>query len=436
MSKDDIERHLRHNLIVNILDGGFFGLGLGFASFVTILPLFVSKMTDSAILIGLIPAIHNIGWQLPQLLTVGSVTRLQRYKPMVILMTLHERLPFIGLAVVAWFLPIWGAGITLPLTFGLLVWQGMGGGFTATAWQSMIGKIIPTKHRGSFFGMQAAAANLFASVGALVAGLLLEQLNSRVGFVACFLLAAVAMSISWGFLAKTKESPSSLTSNDWSRNNLWRGIVAILNRDTNFRWFLVARMLSQLAVGVVAFFVVYVVRRFGITETTAGFMTGVFLMIQIASNPLMGWVSDRCSRRFVLQIGAIASATSAFLAWWAPTVTWFYLVFVLAGIANVAFWSIALAMTLEFGTEAERPAYIGLTNTLIAPSALIGPIIVGLLADAAGFQAAFLAAAFCGLLTALVLRINVRDSQDKTSTVPGQCDVHKTLPHQLDASEL
>jgi hypothetical protein len=28
-------------------------------------PLFVSTFTDSAILIGLVPAIHNMGWQLP-----------------------------------------------------------------------------------------------------------------------------------------------------------------------------------------------------------------------------------------------------------------------------------------------------------------------------------------------------------------------------------
>ena len=83
MSNDN-DRNLRHNFIVNTLDGGFFGLGVGFASFVTIIPLFVSQMTDSAILIGLIPAIHAMGWQLPQLLTVEHVTRLSRYKPMVV----------------------------------------------------------------------------------------------------------------------------------------------------------------------------------------------------------------------------------------------------------------------------------------------------------------------------------------------------------------
>ena len=90
-----IQHNLRFNLTVNILDGGFFGFALGFASFITIIPLFVSQMTDSAMLIGLVPAIHNVGWQFPQLLTAGWVSRAKRIKPLVLWTTIHERIPFL-----------------------------------------------------------------------------------------------------------------------------------------------------------------------------------------------------------------------------------------------------------------------------------------------------------------------------------------------------
>jgi len=66
-----VRKHLRFNFLIGLLDGGAFGLGLGFASFTAIIPLFVHHLTDSALLIGLVPAIHNMGWQLPQLLTAG-----------------------------------------------------------------------------------------------------------------------------------------------------------------------------------------------------------------------------------------------------------------------------------------------------------------------------------------------------------------------------
>jgi hypothetical protein len=96
---------LVHNLIFNLLDGGFFGFGLGFASFTTVLPLFVSMMTNSALLIGLIPAIHNVGWQFPQLLTAKSVSKMERFFNIFLFMTLKERVQFLGLAIIALLLP-------------------------------------------------------------------------------------------------------------------------------------------------------------------------------------------------------------------------------------------------------------------------------------------------------------------------------------------
>ena len=105
MRPKKLARDFKINLATNLIDGVFFGLAIGFASFVTIIPLFVSKLTDSAVLIGLVPAIHSLGWQLPQLFMSGSVAKLSRYKPMVLSLTIHERWPFFGLALVAWFLP-------------------------------------------------------------------------------------------------------------------------------------------------------------------------------------------------------------------------------------------------------------------------------------------------------------------------------------------
>jgi hypothetical protein len=162
-------KNLRLNYIVNVLDGAFFGFGLGFASFATVIPLFVSTMTDSAILIGLISAVHLMGWQVPQLLTAQSVSRMARFKPTVMWMTIHERLPFLGLALIALFYFKIGTLPAILLTFAMLVWQGFGAGFTANAWQNMIGKVIPSDYLATFFGVQSSAANLLASGGAVLA---------------------------------------------------------------------------------------------------------------------------------------------------------------------------------------------------------------------------------------------------------------------------
>src|SRR5512134_3312140 len=167
-------RHLRYNVTVGLTDGGMFGIALGFASFGTILPLFVASMTDSATLIGLVPAIHAAGWLLPQLFTANYTARLRRYKQTVLLATIHERIPFLGFALVAFLLPKIGLQAGLILTFLFLIWQGLGGGFTANPWTSLVSKIIPPESRGTFFGTQAAVANLFISAAAVGAGYLLN----------------------------------------------------------------------------------------------------------------------------------------------------------------------------------------------------------------------------------------------------------------------
>lgn len=397
------------NFIVNVIDGGFFGMGLGFASFTTVLPLFVSNLTHSAILIGLIPAIHIVGWQLPQLFTVQRVARQKRYKPMVMFFTIQERVPFLGLAVISWFIPSIGPKIALALTFACLVWQGLGGGFTATAWQSMIGKIIPRERWGVFFGFQSAAANLLGSVGAVIAGVILEKNAPTRGFSMCFLLAAGAFVISYIAISLTREEETPPVSTGFERKDFWRDLHSILLRDANFRWFVVVRILAQLGTVGFAFYTVYVVRFYGVDEVTAGILTGVLLLVETILNPIMGWLGDHWSHRGVMAVGMISAAVSAGLALWAPSVGWFYLAYALAGMAYIAVWTIAIAMTLEFGREHEKPAYIGLANTLVAPTAFMIPLLAGWLADVVGYQATFLATAIGAVATVVVLSFGLHD---------------------------
>lgn len=406
------EQYLRHNFLVNVIDGAFFGFALGFASFVTVIPLFVSTLTDSAILIGLIPAIHIVGWQLPQIFTAQRVSSLRFIKPMVLIMTVQERLPFLGLAIVAWFVPQLQTTTALALVFGLLIWQGLGGGLTANAWQSMIGKIVPGKRRGFFFGVQSAAANLLASLGAICAGYVLERQDSPIDFTICFLFAGLSMMISLVFLGMTREWESKPNQLVKRGRAYWSGLVTLLKVNTNFRWFLVVRMLSQFATMAFAFYTVYAVRDYGMNESTVGVMTGVLMAVQIAANPLMGYLGDRWSHRSVMGLGVLACAMSALIAWWAPNIAWFYLVFILAGIANVGIWTLAITMTLEFGREEERPTYVGLANTLIAPSAMLAPLFGGWLADQYGYQTTFFVSALCGIITVMVLFLFLHDESE------------------------
>jgi MFS family permease len=411
MQPPDIRKHVRHNFTVNIVDASFFGFAaLGLASTVTIIPLFLNSLGASAILIGLVGSIHIIGWQIPQLFTAGSVSRLRRFKPMVMMMTVHERWPFFGLAVVAMLVPVLHPNLIIALAFLMLAIYGLGGGLAATAWQSMIGKIMPEEQRGTFFGTQSAFANLLGALGAVLAGFLLERLPSPLDFVLCFFLAGVAMMISLWFLGRTREPAHEIPPVTEETPRLgWKQMANIVKRDGNFRWFLLVRMLTSVAWVAVAFYSVYAVKTFNVSEATIGILTSVMTLGQTIANPIFGWLGDRWGHRSMYLIGALMIAGSAGIMLMATEVTWFYVAFALAGAANATFWSVAIALTLEFGEEHEKPLYIGLANTLVAPVSLLAPVVGGALVQQFGFHATFLMSVLAGLLMVVVLQFGLYD---------------------------
>ncbi len=403
------DKDLKHNFLVNILDGAFFGWGVGFTSYTTIIPLFVSTLSSSATLIGLIPAIHNMGWQLPQLLLAKRISKMERVRPFVIKATIHERLPILGLGFVGLLLPVIGTDIALVLTFLLLIWQGLGSGFTANAWQIMISKVIPGNILATFFGAQSAAANLLASLGAYLAGLLLVALKPPFDFASCFFITSGLYFFSWFFLHSTREQPRTIRSEQLTPQPLWQDIKRILKQDKSFTNFLISRFFSQFGLMATAFYAVYAVNNLKVSSLQVGLMTSVLLITQVVMNPLLGRLSDKWSRKWVLVLGAFSAAASAILALVIKNPELFFLVFVLTGVAATAFWTIGITISLEFGDESQRPTYVGMANTLISPATILAPLLGGLLADSFGYSVTFITSAVLALISSFILIVLVKD---------------------------
>ncbi|NPV85142.1 MAG: MFS transporter [Anaerolineae bacterium] len=397
-----MKQNLYHNIAVNLLDASFFGFALGFASFSTIIPLFFATMTDSALIIGLIPAIHNMGWQFPQLFTARKIGQLAYLKPYVLQNTIHERLPFLGFALIAFALPALGikAGITLALI--LLIWQGIGSGFAANGWQILISKVIPSSRLTTFFGFQSALFNLCASVAAIASGILLERLGQHFGFTACFLIACVMFTISWFGLYSTREPERKLGDVATNEAPIVTRTVQIIRSNRSFLWYIIARNLSHFGLMASAFYIVYAVKYYGVSKSTAGLLTSVLMASQTLATLFLGWLSDHWSKKWVLIIGMIFTALAPLLAAFVHTDQGFYPIFVLTGISNTVLF-LSMAYALNFGNTEEKPLYVGIANTLIAPSTILAPVLGGWLADVYGYPVTFLFAAAAAFLTTLLL---------------------------------
>ncbi|MBI3168025.1 MAG: MFS transporter, partial [Chloroflexi bacterium] len=79
---------------------------------------------------------------------------------------------------------------------------------------------------------------------------------------------------------------------------------------------------------------------------------------------------------------------------------------------------IGMTMTVDFGNEDERPIYIGLSQTLTAPTTIIAPILGGWIVDSAGFIPTFTISTMISLVMIGILVFLVKDPR-KNKTIDG-----------------
>jgi MFS family permease len=404
----EVERNYRWNFTVNLLDGATFWFGITFISSSTIAPLFISKLTDSPLPIGLVAAIAQSAWFLPQVFTANVVEQLPRKKPIVINLGFFlERLPMWMLvlsALVAGVSPL----LALLLFFTGYAWHGLGAGTIATAWQDLIARCFPVDRRGRFFGLANFLGAGMGVVGSAFSTWILGAAAFPSSFVYIFLIAASSLVMSWFFLSLTREPVQPISAPRQSNRQFLTGLPRIVRDDHNFRRFLVAR--SLLAVGNMGtgFVTVAAVGRWQVPDSTVGLYTAAYLIGQTAANLAFGLLADRFGHKLSLELGALASALAFVLACLAPSPGWTFVVFALLGISLGAVLVSGILVTLEFSAPARRPTYVGLANTVVGLVSLVAPLLASGLAGI-GYAWVFACSATASLAALIVMRWWVRE---------------------------
>jgi MFS family permease len=278
------------------------------------------------------------------------------------------------------------------------------------AWMDIVGRTIPTTLRGRFFG----SANLVASVGGLLGSVvtawLLARFSPPQSYGLCFLGGFVFLVVSYVALSTVREPAGPRPASHVSLGSYLRRMPSLLRRDSNLSWFLVARGLGTLGMMANGFYTVYALRTWQAAEWQVGVFTTLFLAGQVIGNLGMGWLADRAGHRLVLVLGVGALAVGNLVALRAISPETLGPVFALAGIHVAAIHVSSRTILLELAAdEGERPTYLGLVNTALAPLNFAGPLVAGLIADRLGFSTVFALAAVFGATGVALLLARVRE---------------------------
>ncbi len=398
----EVARNFQHNVLFNTLDLMAFFFADSFVSINTIMPVFAATLTDNPIIIGLMPAIANAGWFLPQLFLAGYVSRQKRVLPLALRLSVLERLPYLALMIFALMVSRMSKSSAVTLLLAIMIFRGLGSGLVALPWQELMAKVIPITHRSRFFGFSRVLGQTMGIIGSAIAVMVLSRLAYPYNYAVGFSIAVIAQWISFWFFSRNRESvkedpPTAITS-EMGAAELPRVKAKmidfelfgqILRTDKNLQRYLIARSLIFVGGMGSAFLAVYGLKRFSLDDGSAAIFTGLIYGSGIIGNALFGAIGDRIGPKKLVMIAQLIWIAAMLIVLFAPVAGLYYLVFILFGLNTAAMVMGDSILVMELGEEKYRTTYLGLTRSLTGAFLLLAPFFAGWLVEGFGYPVMF-----------------------------------------------
>lgn len=346
---------------------------LAFVAGSTVLPVFISKLTDSRTLIGIISHVELFGWMFPQLF--AAVFLAHRRKALGFYNSLSVlRLTLFASAIASIFIfkDNYGA-ILLVFGVGFTIFS-LSSGFAGVAFMEVVGKTIPTVRRGGFFGWRMFSGGLLAALGGLVIKKIMATYRFPYDFGYTCIIAWSLMFFGLLCFALLKEPENIDPLEKASPKRHLKTAVEIFKDNANLRKLIFSKAWFNTALMAAPFYVIFAIEFLGAAEWMAGIYLTVQMIGYLSSNLLWGWLSNRASNRLVILLSGFFRILSPLIAFAGYFITIdpyvFSGVFLFLGMAEAGIDMGYMNYMLEISPDKGRPLYIGLVHTLIAPTIL------------------------------------------------------------------
>ncbi len=418
-------KHFRRNYTLGIASGAVFGFVDAIISPYLVLPLFVHGLGGSNFLIGLLPAIYNGGWFLPQFLISHRLQRLPRKKGVYIGAAVVRVICWAALTLVSFLLANSNPVLLLTVFFILFTAYSLAAGTAGTPFMDIVAKTIPVDRRGSFFG----GRDLYGAIAAIAGGYLVNLfLNPNLApsfplnFGYLFLINWIAITIGFGAFALVIEPAETAPVREVTFREQLGAARHLLRNNPVYQRYLLTRIVLAVADIASPFYAIYATTVLKVSPETIGTYIAIATVSSLLTNPMWSRLSDRRGNR-ILFLGTAAGLLAmpllallfGFLQGGPALGLPFGLLFLFAGTVRTAANIAAPSYLLEIAPALERPLYLGVTNSLVGIATFL-PVIGGVLLDLAGFQIVFLLAllfsAFGWWLAVGMAEPRTRDSKD------------------------
>ncbi len=404
----EVNRYFRRNALGIMIDNSmFYIIALGLSQY-TILPYYLSKLTDSKILIGLIPTVYVLGFALPQLFIARFLIHKSRIKKYLVATAAAQRfsiLAFFILTLVQNDLP---AKSTIVLFFIIYAVQNLITGCWFPMWVDFVGHALPHS-RGMVFGLSFLIGGLLSLAGGSLIIYLLETLPYPNAISAAAGIAFVASLISLAAILTWHETVPPVAEESRESVIINRDIFRKIRINTNFQKYLLWR---GVIIGIemsLPYLTVSALERLDVVDTQVGIFAIILSISQTILNVFWGWLGDRISYLRVVLISTLIGCVGVFLATSATSILMFYLVFVCAGAMLSGQMLASINIIYEFSGTEDIPAYAAVSQLVLSPLSGLMPLIGGLIASAFGYRIMFPIAGLFGVGGLVGLSLKVKN---------------------------
>jgi hypothetical protein len=379
----------RRNYRLAVWNGISFNVGETFIDPTTVLALLVSQLTDRSWVVGLAAALTEIGWYLPQVLTIQFLERRARrlpvYRAMAVVRVLGlafalASVVFLGdrdrARTLLWFL----------LGFGVFAFAG---GFSAVSFYDVVGRTVPMSWHPRLWAERLFYGGLLSALCALVVRALLERPDFVGRFGTLFALGTVFIALGAILFTFADEPPVEVSRKEMHLAAHLKESAAVAWHDRAFRALFGTRVALAGAAMATPFLVLYAVRSLHLPAAVVGGFLTAKIVGYVGANPLWQRVATRYGNRALMvavSLLAMGAPLCALLVRWLPAMgpargAALALAFAFVGATvsgtNIGYQSLLLAIA----PVARRPSYVGLMNSFVGPATAL-PALGGLLADA------------------------------------------------------
>jgi MFS family permease len=374
----------RRNFWCLAMDFCFFGLGMAFFGPSTVTPSFLTALGASTTVIGLLSTLQRAGWLLPQLIAARYLADKPYKKPYILVPAAVSRSMLFVLAALIWLFGGERRGLMVGLTITTLAIFWVGDGLASLAWFDFLSKAIPANRRGRL----TSTGQILSGAMGFAAGFAVEWMLSDGGpmyprnYAFLFLIGFGMLTVSFTALALGVEKKGVTAARVPTWTEYLPQLSRVLKKDHSFRRYLVTRQVFGLAGLATPFYMTYALDMLGLPDQVAGRYTSVGVIGGIVAAAVFGWANERRGTKWASQISIGITAAVPVAALLIPHLlknpvwlAWGYGLVFLAMQASMSCYLPAwTAYVLEWAPDAERPLYVGLTNTVNGFTALFSTL--------------------------------------------------------------